>query len=63
MPSAACCRDGTCPIMHDKKHIPLHDAEGIMRQTLHNAGGMIATTSYDPWGVPTTGRPPAATTP
>ena len=33
------------------------DALGSVRQTLDDAGAVVATTSYDPWGVPTTGTP------
>jgi RHS repeat-associated protein len=33
------------------------DALGSVRQTLNDAGAVLATTNYDPWGVPTAGTP------
>ena len=35
----------------------LGDALGSVRQTLDDAGGVVGSVQYDPWGVPTAGTP------
>jgi len=42
---ATCCGDGICPVMQAEGSTPLHDALGSVRQTLDDAGAVLATTN------------------